>query len=122
MNWIPIAIQLVIALSIYNVWILRVNKPTSWRGGKAQNMKEEFATYGLPVWFMIFIGALKIIFATMLIAGIWLPELVRPAAVGMALLMLGAITMHFKVKDPLVKSLPSFTFLVLSLILVYVYY
>jgi len=37
----------------------------------------------------------------------------------MAVLMLGAITMHIKVKDSLIKSLPAFTFLVLSLILIF---
>jgi hypothetical protein len=67
---------------------------------------------------MILIGSLKIILATLLIVGIWLPVLVRPAAIGMGALMLGAIIMHFKVKDPPLKSLPAFTFLVLSIVLV----
>jgi uncharacterized membrane protein YphA (DoxX/SURF4 family) len=118
MEWIPIVIQLIIAVSIFNVWLLRFGKPTSWRGGSAQNMKEEFSTYGLPSWFMILIGSLKIILATLLVVGIWLPVLVRPAAIGMGALMLGAIIMHFKVKDPPLKSLPAFTFLVLSIVLV----
>ena len=120
MEWIPIVIQLVIAVSIFNVWIVSFGKPTSWRGGSAQNMKEEFNTYGLPHWFMMLIGSLKLILASLLIVGIWLPELVRPAAIGMAVLMLGAIIMHFKVKDPPLKSLPAFMFLVLSLVVVFI--
>ena len=40
----------------------------------------------------------------------------RPAAMGMAVLMLGAMSMHLKVRDPLKKSLPAFTLLVLSVI------
>jgi len=44
----------------------------------------------------------------------------RPAAYGMAVLMLGAIVMHFKVKDPLKKSLPAFTMLLLSLIVTFI--
>jgi uncharacterized membrane protein YphA (DoxX/SURF4 family) len=120
MEWIPIVIQLIIAVSIFNVWILRFGKATSWRGGSAQNMKEEFSAYGLPNWFMILTGSLKIILAILLIVGIWMPVLIRPAAIGMGVLMLGAIIMHFKVKDPLLKSLPAFTFLVLSLILLFI--
>ena len=120
MEWISIVIQLIIAVSIFNVWVLRFGKPTSWRGGTAKNMKEEFRTYGLPNWFMILIGSLKITLATLLIIGIWVPVLVRPAAIGMGVLMLGAIIMHFKVKDSSIKSLPAFTFLILSIALVFI--
>ena len=116
MNTIAIIIQIIIALGIFNVWILRFDKPTEWRGGTAKNMKEEFEVYGLPPQFMKFVGFLKILFAISLIVGIWVPTLTKPAAIGMAVLMLGAIAMHFKVKDPINKSLPAFTMLVLSLI------
>jgi len=44
--------QLVIALGIFNVWLLRSGKATAWRGGEARTMKEEFEVYGLPAWFM----------------------------------------------------------------------
>ena len=43
-------IQVVIALGIFNVWVLRFGKSTEWRGGTAANMKEEFQAYGLPSW------------------------------------------------------------------------
>jgi hypothetical protein len=119
MEWIKIAIQIIIAVSIFNVWILRFGKPTSWRGGTAKSMKEEFEAYGLPLWFMKLIGFLKLTLASLLIAGIFLPVLIKLAAIGMAVLMLGAIVMHIKVKDALIKSLPAFTFLVLSLILIF---
>jgi len=95
---------------------LRYGKETNWRGGEAKNMKEEFAAYGLPGGVMVFIGAAKIILALCLIVGIWIPFLVKPAATIMAILMFGAVSMHVKVKDPLQKSLPAFTMLVLSLI------
>ena len=108
--------QIIIALGIFNVWIFRYGKETNWRGGEAKNMKEEFAAYGLPGGVMIFIGAAKISLALCLIIGIWIPLLVKPAAAIMVLLMLGAVSMHVKVKDPLQKSLPAFTMLVLSLI------
>jgi hypothetical protein len=97
--------QIIIVLGIFNVWILRYGKETNWRGGEAKSMKEEFAAYGLPDGFMVFIGAAKIILALCLIIGIL-----------MAILMFGAVSMHVKVKDPLQKSLPAFTMLALSLI------
>lgn len=119
MDWINIAIQVVIAASIFNVWILRFRKPTNWRGGEANSMKEEFEVYGLPEWFMKFIGFIKLTLATLLIAGIFVPVLTKPAAISMAVLMMGAIAMHIKVKDSLVKSLPAFGLLVLSLIIIF---
>jgi len=110
-------IQGVVALGIFNVWLLRFGKSTDWRGGAATNMKEEFQVYGLPGWSVQVIGFLKLLFAVCLIVGIWLPPLTRPAGAGLAILMLGAVAMHIKVKDPLKKSLPALTMLVLSVII-----
>ena len=57
--------------------------------------------------------------ALALLAGIFLPDLVKPAASVMAVLMAGAIVMHLKVKDPARKSLPAAIMLTLSLVLVF---
>jgi hypothetical protein len=119
MESIILIIQIVIALAIFNVWILRFRKPTDWRGGEARNMREEFEVYGLPGWFLGLVGFLKLLFAALLIVGIWFPPLTIPAAVGMAVLMLGAVLMHLKVKDPLKKSLPAFSLLVLALVVAF---
>lgn len=108
-------IQVVIALVIINVWFFRSGKETAWRGGSARNLKEEFATYGLPPWFMVLTGCLKIAFAVLLIAALWFPALLPVAGGGMAVLMLGAVLMHVKVSDPLKKSAPAATMLALSL-------
>ena len=106
--------QLAIALGIFNVWLLRFGKATSYRGGGAKNMKEEFAAYGLPPGAVYVIGGLKLLLAVALVVAIWVPALRQPAAIGMAVLMLGAITMHVKVKDAPVKSLPALSMLALS--------
>ena len=119
MQLIETIIQVIIALGIFNVWLLRYGKPSGWRGGNAKNMKEEFAVYGLPNWMVGLIGFLKVLFAVLLIVGIWYPLVIRPSALGIAILMLGAIIMHIKVKDPLKKSIPAFTILVLCLIVAY---
>lgn len=44
--------QTVVALGIFNVWILRFRKITNWRGGNAKSLTEECQVYGLPGWFM----------------------------------------------------------------------
>ncbi|MEO8129269.1 MAG: DoxX family protein, partial [Bryobacteraceae bacterium] len=104
MKSLVIASQLIIALGLLNVWLLRAARPTAWRGGGAKNMREEFAVYGLPHWFMKLVGLLKVVFALLLIVGLFLPLITRPAAAGVVALMLGAIAMHLKVADPLKKS------------------
>lgn len=115
MEYLIIAFKLIVGLSILNVWLLRSSKKTIWRGGDADNLKEEFKAYGLPKWFMWTIGSLKILLAVALLASIHFAELEMYAAYGIAFLMLGAVGMHIKVKDPLKKSFPAFSFLVLSL-------
>lgn len=84
-------------------------------------MKEEFKVYGLPGWAMNIVGFLKLALAILLIVGIWVPIVVMPAAAGMAALMIGAIGMHLKVKDPLIKSLPALLMLIMSLVLIFYY-
>lgn len=107
--------SIIVALGIFNVWIVRCGKATAWRGGAARNMGEEFAAYGLPRWFMITIGCLKIALAVALIAAFWIPSLAPTAGGGIALLMLGAILMHAKIRDPMTKSLPAAVMFALSL-------
>jgi hypothetical protein len=111
--------QLIIALGILNVWLLRFNKATIYRGGAAKNMKEEFATYGLPVWFLWFIGGLKVLLALSLLLSFWKPELMRPGAIGMAILMAGAVGMHMKIGDALKKTTPALSVLILSLLVAF---
>lgn len=118
MEYLIIALKVIVGLSILNVWLLRSGRQTQWRGGKADSLKEEFKAYGLPLWFMWIIGGLKVAFAVGLLTSIFLtgyPALETYSAFGIAILMLGAVSMHIKVKDPLKKSLPALTFLVLSL-------
>lgn len=107
-------LQVVVALGLLNVWLVRAGSATSYRGGDARSLKEEFAAYGLPDFFFYLVGALKIGSAVMLIAGIWNESLVMPAAAIVAILMVGALVMHVKVKDPAVKSLAAFLMLVMS--------
>lgn len=107
-------LQVILALGLFNVWLIRSGKQTSYRGGTAQNLKEEFAVYGLPDGFFKLIGFLKIGAAIGLLAGILVPELGLASAGLLMFLMMGALAMHFKVKDPIQKSIPALLMLILS--------
>ena len=107
-------LQVILALGLLNVWLLRANSATAYRGGASRSLKEEFATYGLPSWSFYGVGAMKIGAALALLIGIRVPMLVFPAAAGIVVLMLGALIVHAKVKDPPMRSLPAFLMLVMS--------
>ena len=108
-------INLIIALGILNVWLIRFNKKTSFRGGEAKNLKDEFKVYGLPEWMFFTVGFLKISLAILLIIGIWYKFLNIYTTISMAILMIGAIFMHYKVSDPFSKSLPAIGILIMLL-------
>ncbi len=107
-------LQITVGLGLLNVWLVRGRSATSYRGGAAKTLQEEFATYGLPGFAFYLVGALKIGAAVVLLAGVWMALPVREAAGLVAVLMIGALAMHFKVGDPLMKSLPAGLMLALS--------
>jgi hypothetical protein len=86
-------------------------------------MKEEFAAYGLPAWAVYVVGALKLSIALVLLVRVVAPSMGQLLPTGalllLAVLMLGALSMHIKVKDPLRKSLPALGMLALTLLALY---
>lgn len=104
-------LQVVIALGLLNVWLVRRNSSTPYRGGSSQSLREEFRAYDLPSWSFPLIGVLKVGSAVALLVGLWVPRLVLPASGLIIALMLGALAMHVKVKDSAKKSLPAFLML-----------
>ncbi len=119
-KYLLMVLQLTIAFGLLNVWLVRFNKKTKYRGANAQNMKEEFTAYGLPVWFMYLVGTLKIVVAISLVAVVFVPSYALyigiPALCVLSVLMLGAISMHLKIRDSFIKTLPAILMLVLTLI------
>jgi hypothetical protein len=116
MEWLSLSnlLQIIVGLGLLNVWLVRRRSATSYRGGTAKTLQEEFATYGLPGFAFYLVGALKVGAALVLIAGVWMALPVQAAAGLVAVLMLGAVAMHVKVGDPLVKSLPAVLMLAMS--------
>lgn len=127
---VPI-LQALIALGLLNVWLVRSKQSTAYRGGSAKTLSDEFAVYGLPKWFMYAVGFLKIAIAVIMIAAVIAPGFVVTAALpnmlGIAvyaaallvLLMLGAIAMHIKVRDGLIKMLPAIGMLAMAVGVIY---
>ncbi len=112
-------LQLVIAVGLINVWLFRFNKATDYRGGDAKNMKEEFIAYGLPVWLMYLVGAMKIAIAIMLVLSFWVEQLLLYNLIALASLMIAALMMHVKVKDPIKKSYPALSILFMIALIMY---
>lgn len=116
-------LQIIIALGLINVWLLRFKKSTKYRGGTAQNMQQEFAAYGLPTWSVYVVGGLKIIIAGVLLLNVFLSDGITFAASGaltlLTVLMLGAISMHLKVKDSFIKFVPALLILGMTILSLY---
>lgn len=109
----------VVSITVLNVWLLRFNKPTIYRGGQAKTMIEEFAAYGLSETFVYVIGGLKVLAALGLVVGFFFKKLIVPSSLVIAVLMVGAIFMHFKVQDAAIKFLPATLMLLCSLGVLY---
>lgn len=118
MTYLAPALQVIMALGLFNVWLLRFSRATPYRGGRAKNLKQEFAVYGLPGWFFLLVGALKLSSAVGLLVGIWFPEVALGSASLLIALMLGALAMHIKVRDPIKKSAPAFLMLAMATLVV----
>ena len=116
---LSVFIKLILAGGLINVWVLRNSKSTAYRGGRAQNLRQEFETYGLSKEIYYIIGFLKISSAFGLILSFWIPYLTLYFASLVALLMLGAVSMHIKIKDPVKKCLPALFMLLMSVCLLF---
>jgi len=99
---LPVIAKLIVAVSIFIVWVLR-----------HENIVKEFNEYGLSGLTRSAVGAAKISLATVLTLSIWYPVPVVEPALVMAFLMLCAQYFHFKVGNPWHKRVPSFGLLLL---------
>ena len=96
--------QLIVAVSIFYVWIFRF-----------ENIVKEFNQYRLSVFIRSMVGAAKIALSTLLVAGIWYPSLILIPALLLALLMAAAQYFHFKTGNPWQKRIPSLLLLLLCI-------
>lgn len=111
---LSIALQILLAAGIFNVWVLRRNRSTPFRPAGADNIREEFARYGLPEWAVGSVGAVKVGLAALLLVGVVIPAVALPSAAALTLMMSAAIVAHVRVGDPIVKSMPAAAMLLMS--------
>ena len=117
--YIIIGLKIIIGISILNVWLIQSNKHTKWRGGDATTIIEEFNVYGLSKSFYVAIYFLKVSLAILLLASIQFDVLTLVSSLGLAVLLLGSILMHVKVKDVWYKSFPAFLFMLMNLVIAF---
>mgnify|MGYP001490519931 CR=1 FL=1 len=111
-------LSIVVGLTVINVWLFRSNKSTSYRGGDASSLLEEFQVYGLDDYFLI-IGIVKVSLAIMLLLSLYFKKLSFFASSGIAVMMLVAVYMHINVGDEIIKSMPASVMLTSCLIIAY---
>tara|TARA_X000001036_G_scaffold432119_1_gene467521 strand:+ start:1786 stop:2130 length:345 start_codon:yes stop_codon:yes gene_type:complete len=103
--------QIVIAISVINVWVFRFD-----------NIVKEFKQYGLSDTLRNIVGAFKISLSTLLVVGIFYEDVILVSSLLMAFLMICAQIAHIKARNPLMKYVPSFILLLLSLLVAGVNY
>ena len=111
-------LSVVVGLTVINVWLFRSNRSTSYRGGDAASLLEEFQVYGLEDYFLI-IGIIKFSFVIMLLLSLYFKKLSFFASSGIGIMMLVAVYMHINVGDELIKSMPASVMLASCLIIAY---
>lgn len=111
-------LSVVVGLTVINVWLFRSNRSTSYRGGDAASLMEEFQVYGLEDYFLI-IGIIKVSLAIMLLLSLYFKKLSFFASSGIGIMMLVAVYMHINVGDELIKSMPASVMLASCLIIAY---
>lgn len=104
MENISLLLQIIVAVSVYYVWIFRYN-----------NVLAEFKQFGYSDVFRNFVGAAKMSISALLLLGLCYDEITLYAALGMAFFMLSAQLTHFRVKNSFIQRLPSLIFLIMSL-------
>ena len=111
MQDLTIFLQALVAASIFFVWVVRYD-----------NIIQEFKQYDLPHWLRDLVGILKLTFALLLLLGIQRASLAMIGSLGIAGLMGCAFAIHLRVKNPVVKMIPSLTLLLISLTIAVVNY
>lgn len=90
--------------SVIFVWVVRY-----------QNIIEEFKQFSYPSWLRDIVGIIKIALVILLMNSD--NHLVKIGAAGISILMIAALITHLRVKNPPFKMMPSFTLLILNILI-----
>lgn len=102
-----IFLQTLVAASIFFVWVVRYG-----------NIIEEFRQYKYPDWLRDLVGILKLACAALLMVGVSQPFFALAGGAGIAMLMIGAVITHLRVKNPIARMLPSLVLFICSIVIV----
>jgi hypothetical protein len=103
MNSILLAIKILVATSIFFVWVVRY-----------KNIVDEFAQYGIPAPLRDLTGILKLTFAAMLLLGQDDHYVTLLGSLGITCLMACAQVVHIRAGTATARRLPSLVLLTLS--------
>ena len=96
------ALKIISSVAIFFVWVVRYD-----------NIRKEFVEYNLPSWVRDIVGILKLSFATMLQFSN--EEIVKIGALGISVLMLGAVVTHLRLKSNFRRYIASVAMLSISI-------
>ena len=100
------ALKIISGVAIFFVWVVRYD-----------NIKREFNEYKLPTWLIDVVGILKISFAAMLqFSNI---EIVKIGALGITILMFGAVLTHIRLQSTFRRCIASVLMLAMSNLILY---
>ena len=108
-----------VSLTVITAWTYNLNLDTTFRGGNAINMIDEFEAYGLNYTTMVVVGIFKVSCALMLLFGLKNRKLILPSSGVMSLFMVAAVYFHFSISDPIVPTLPSLLMLISCISIIY---
>ena len=100
------------------IWTVRILKALLTLGflgagaaklANAEQASAQAAELGLPGWFMLFIGVCEVAGAI----GLWVPRCVIAAAVGLGIIMVGAVGSLLRASHPVGELVPALVFLAL---------
>jgi len=81
---------------------------------RAKPMVDQFKEFGLPTFAVQIVGTLEVAGAV----GLLMPSFKVYAAIGLFILMIGAVFNHIKVKHPIKTILPAFVLGLASIVLI----
>ena len=100
------ALKIISSVAIFFVWVVRYD-----------NIKKEFVEYNLPSWVRDLVGILKLSFAVMLQFSN--EEIVKIGALGISVLMFGAVATHLRLKSNFRRYIASVAMLSISCFIIY---
>tara|TARA_B100000242_G_C42723734_1_gene337961 strand:+ start:117 stop:461 length:345 start_codon:yes stop_codon:yes gene_type:complete len=99
-------LKIIAGVAIFFVWVVRYN-----------NIKKEFIEYQLPTWLRDLVGILKISSAVMLQSSNIV--IVKIGAIGICVLMTGAVFTHFRLKSNFRRYIASVAMLSISCLILF---